>query len=140
MYVETAGDWLAAATSTNVHIYEVSPVFTLMETEVLKKLASYIGGDYSKPQREEHADRSAAAAGTSTSCSEPNHAIRSNTNSRAVGGAKSSSMNWDGLLVPGGAVANLYALILAQNKYDPERKERGTRLLCKFSLLLLASV
>ena len=43
-----AGEWLAVAANTNCHTFEVAPVFTLVETEVLAKLARLIGGPYSQ--------------------------------------------------------------------------------------------
>ena len=75
------GDWVAAATNTNVHTYEVAPVYTVMEAEVLAKLARLLGGAYAA----EH----------------------------------------DGLLVPGGSIANLYGMQLARDRKDPEWKARG---------------
>ncbi len=44
--VSIAADWLAVAANTNVHTYEVAPVFTAVEVEVLSKLARCIGGEY----------------------------------------------------------------------------------------------
>ena len=41
-----AGDWLTAVVNTNVHTYEVAPVFTLAEVEVLAKFARIVGGSY----------------------------------------------------------------------------------------------
>ena len=43
-----AGDWLTVAANTNCHTFEVAPVFTLVETEVLAKLARVIGGAFSE--------------------------------------------------------------------------------------------
>lgn len=40
------GEWLAVATNTNAHTYEVAPVFTLAEIEVLAKMARIVGGAY----------------------------------------------------------------------------------------------
>ena len=34
--------------NTNCHTFEVAPIFTLVETEVLAKLARLIGGPYSQ--------------------------------------------------------------------------------------------
>jgi hypothetical protein len=42
------GEWLAAAANTNAHTYEVAPVFTLAETEVLARFAHVIGGAFAK--------------------------------------------------------------------------------------------
>ena len=42
-----AGEWLTVVANTNCHTFEVAPVFTLVETEVLAKLARVIGGPYS---------------------------------------------------------------------------------------------
>ena len=44
--VSIAADWLAVAANTNVHTYEVAPVFTAIEVEVLSKLARCVGGQY----------------------------------------------------------------------------------------------
>ena len=41
-----AGEWLTAVANTNVHTYEVAPVFTLTEVEVLAKFARVVGGAY----------------------------------------------------------------------------------------------
>ena len=38
-----AGEWLVAAATTNVHTYEVAPVFTLVEAEVVAKMAALVG-------------------------------------------------------------------------------------------------
>ena len=46
--VSIAADWLAVAANTNVHTYEVAPVFTAVEVEVLSKLARCIGGRYTQ--------------------------------------------------------------------------------------------
>ncbi len=46
--VSIAADWLAVAANTNVHTYEVAPVFTAVEVEVLSKLARCIGGQYAE--------------------------------------------------------------------------------------------
>ena len=43
-----AADWAAVAANTNVHTYEVAPVFTVVEQKVLDKLASSIGGRFSE--------------------------------------------------------------------------------------------
>jgi len=46
--VAIAADWASVATNTNCHTYEVAPVYTIMEREVLAKLANIIGGEYAK--------------------------------------------------------------------------------------------
>mmetsp|Transcript_30320 Transcript_30320/g.48373 ORF Transcript_30320/g.48373 Transcript_30320/m.48373 type:complete len:503 (+) Transcript_30320:68-1576(+) len=46
--VSIAADWASVATNTNCHTYEVAPVYTVMEREVLAKIASIIGGDFAK--------------------------------------------------------------------------------------------
>lgn len=46
--VSIAADWLAVAANTNVHTYEVAPVFTTVEVEVLSKLARCIGGAFAQ--------------------------------------------------------------------------------------------
>ena len=65
------GDWCAAATNTNVHTYEVAPCYTVMESEVVSKVARLLGGPY--------------------------------------------ATSHDGLLVPGGSIANLYGMQLARD-------------------------
>ncbi len=42
-----AGEWLTVVANTNCHTFEVAPVFTLVETEVLAKLACLVGTPYS---------------------------------------------------------------------------------------------
>ncbi len=39
---------MAVATNTNAHTFEVAPVFTLAETEVLAKMARVVGGAYAE--------------------------------------------------------------------------------------------
>ena len=46
--VGIAADWVSVATNTNCHTYEVAPVYTMMENEVLKKVAGIVGGAFSK--------------------------------------------------------------------------------------------
>lgn len=41
--ISMAGEWLAATANSNMFTYEVSPVFTVMEHVVLKKMRSIIG-------------------------------------------------------------------------------------------------
>ena len=42
-----AGDWVSAAQNTNGHTYEVAPVYTIMELEILRKCAhDLMGGEY----------------------------------------------------------------------------------------------
>jgi hypothetical protein len=40
------GDWLVTILNANSHTFEVAPVFTLMESELLKKYGQLIGGDF----------------------------------------------------------------------------------------------
>eukprot|EP00940_MAST-03C_sp_MAST-3C-sp2_P001201 g1201.t1 len=47
--VGIAADWVSVATNTNVHTYEVAPVYTLIERETLKKVGRVVGGAYAKP-------------------------------------------------------------------------------------------
>lgn len=75
-----AAEWASAATNTNVHTFEVAPVHTLLENEVIAKLASYVGF---APEEQ------------------------------------------DGLLVPGGSAANLYALHLARHRAYPDARAKG---------------
>ena len=46
--VSTGGDWLAAALNTNVHTYEVAPVFIVMERALIDKFARVIGPEFAK--------------------------------------------------------------------------------------------
>jgi len=47
-FTSIAGDWLVAAANTNVHTFEVAPVFTVLEEEVKRKVASILGPNYTK--------------------------------------------------------------------------------------------
>ncbi|KAI8476544.1 MAG: pyridoxal phosphate-dependent transferase [Monoraphidium minutum] len=38
-----AAEWAAAATNTNVHTFEVAPVYTLLESEVIGRMAAAVG-------------------------------------------------------------------------------------------------
>ena len=44
--VGVAADWLTTAANANVFTFEVAPVFTAVEVEVLSKLARCVGGPY----------------------------------------------------------------------------------------------
>ena len=44
--VGIASDWISTATNTNVHTYEVAPVYTLIERELIRKIADVIGGRF----------------------------------------------------------------------------------------------
>lgn len=44
--VSVAADWVATSTNTSAYTYEVAPVYTLLEVEVLKKVAKVIGGAF----------------------------------------------------------------------------------------------
>eukprot|EP00939_MAST-03C_sp_MAST-3C-sp1_P003539 g3539.t1 len=46
--VGIAADWVSVATNTNCHTYEVAPVYTMMENEMLKKVASVVGGAFAQ--------------------------------------------------------------------------------------------
>jgi len=48
--VTIAGDWLSTASNTSVFTYEVAPVFTIIEDELLKKIARCVGGDFTKDE------------------------------------------------------------------------------------------
>jgi len=76
-----AADWAAVAANTNVHTFEVAPVFTVVEREVLSKMARCVGG----PFAEQH----------------------------------------DGLFVPGGSIANTYAMHLARTRAFPDAATKG---------------
>lgn len=41
--VAMAGEWLTATANTNMFTYEISPVFILMEKEVMRKMMDLIG-------------------------------------------------------------------------------------------------
>jgi len=47
--VSIAADWLSVAANCSVFTYEVAPVFTLIENELLQKLGRVLGGDYVVP-------------------------------------------------------------------------------------------
>jgi hypothetical protein len=38
-----AGEWLTAATNTNMFTYEIAPVYVLMEEVTLEKMREFIG-------------------------------------------------------------------------------------------------
>ena len=44
--VGIASDWISTATNTNAHTYEVAPVYTLIERELIRKIADVIGGRF----------------------------------------------------------------------------------------------
>ena len=79
--VSMGGDWLAAALNTNVHTYEVAPVFIVMERAVIDKFARVIGPEFAK--------------------------------------------HHEGLFVPGCSIANLYGMLLARFRVDPDVRTRG---------------
>lgn len=41
--VSMAGEWVTAATNTNMHTYEIAPVYNLIEEATLSKMRSLIG-------------------------------------------------------------------------------------------------
>lgn len=45
--IGVAGDWMVAVANANSHTYEVAPVFTLLELELISKFSKLIGGDFS---------------------------------------------------------------------------------------------
>jgi len=49
--VGIAGDWMAAALNPSAYTYEVAPVFSLMETELIAKIGSVLGGDFAKREK-----------------------------------------------------------------------------------------
>ena len=46
--VAVCGEWITAACNTNCHTYEVAPVYTLLEREVLARFAAALGGRFAK--------------------------------------------------------------------------------------------
>ena len=84
--ISMAGDWISTTTNTNGHTFECAPVATLLESEILTKVAHVIGGKYVHLQ---------------------------------------GSGGHDGLLVPGGSIANLYAMHVARYQKDPHIQTRG---------------
>ena len=44
--VSILGDWISATTNTNAHTFEVAPVYAMIETALIKKIASLVGGRY----------------------------------------------------------------------------------------------
>lgn len=79
--VGMAGEWLSTMLNTNVHTYEVAPVFTVMEKALVAKFASLLGGAFAEAH--------------------------------------------EGIFVPGGSAANLYAMQLARHKIAPATKTGG---------------
>ena len=100
--VGVAGEWLTASLNTNVHTYEVAPVFTLMENAVLAKFAAVVGGAFVAQTPEEEEE----AAGRN-------------------GGGGGEAAAHEGLLVPGGSIANMYGMQLARHRKCPATKARG---------------
>jgi|MDSY01.1.fsa_nt_gb glutamate decarboxylase len=49
--VAIAGDWLTTVSQTSSYTYEVAPVFSMMETELIAKLGSVVGGDFAKREK-----------------------------------------------------------------------------------------
>ncbi|KAK3088048.1 hypothetical protein FSP39_013922 [Pinctada imbricata] len=76
--VGLAGEWLTAATNTNMFTFEVAPVFTLMEEVLIQKMINYVGW----PEGE-------------------------------------------GMFSPGGAISNLYAVLMARQNRMPSTKLKG---------------
>lgn len=70
--------WLTETLNTNMHTYEVAPVFTVIEKEFLAYIRSKLGWK-----------------------------------------------SGDGIFAPGGVLANMYAVILARHKLNPEVKFKG---------------
>ncbi|XP_041371959.1 glutamate decarboxylase 1-like [Gigantopelta aegis] len=73
-----AGEWLSAASNTNMFTYEVAPVFTLMEDVILQRMRQFVGWD-----------------------------------------------DGDGIFAPGGAISNLYGVLLARHRLFPKAKTEG---------------
>jgi glutamate decarboxylase len=44
--VALAGEWLSSTLNTNVHTFEVAPVFSVIEDLLLKKMASFVGPEF----------------------------------------------------------------------------------------------
>ena len=44
--VTTSFEWLSTMLNTNVHTYEVAPVFTVMEKFLVTKIATVLGGEF----------------------------------------------------------------------------------------------
>lgn len=44
--VGIVSDWISTVTNTNAHTYEVAPVYTLIERELIRKIADVIGGRF----------------------------------------------------------------------------------------------
>nr|XP_061784829.1 glutamate decarboxylase 1-like isoform X5 [Nerophis lumbriciformis] len=83
--IGVVGEWLTSVANTNMFTYEVSPVFTLMEEVVLKKMQSIVGW--------------------------------------------STDDEGDGIFSPGGAISNMYSLLVARYYFYPEVKTKGMRAL-----------
>jgi len=121
-----AGEWLTAATNTNVHTYEVAPVFTLIEREVLAKMASIWLAD---------PDEVTSVAKPTTnrkssfqkflSSSEAADPMPTPSAENSLDDAVACAPPHDGLFVPGGSISNMYGMLLARHRADPEYVNRG---------------
>lgn len=74
------GEWMTALLNTSMYTYEVAPVVTLMELELVRHMCGIVGWA-------------------------PNQG--------------------EGVLTPGGSLANLMALLTARNRFLPNAKEQG---------------
>ncbi|MGI9597951.1 MAG: pyridoxal phosphate-dependent decarboxylase family protein [Acidimicrobiales bacterium] len=98
--VSVVGDWLGAALNTTGATFEAAPVFTLMESAVLDKLARLAGYPV-------------------------DHGLAGPVDRAADGGAGSVPTVPPGLFCPGGSTATLYALQLARHRHQPDIVTRG---------------
>ncbi|XP_054610879.1 glutamate decarboxylase 1 isoform X2 [Dunckerocampus dactyliophorus] len=87
--IGVAGEWLTSTANTNMFTYEVSPVFTLMEEVLMKKMQSIVGW---------------------------------------------SDDEGDGIFSPGGAISNLYSMLVARYYFYPEVKTKGMGALPQLAL------
>ncbi|ETE66655.1 Glutamate decarboxylase 2, partial [Ophiophagus hannah] len=97
--VGLAADWLTSTANTNMFTYEIAPVFVLLEYVTLRKMREIIGWP--------------GGAGDG---------IFSPVCMRKCEFKKSNSLL---LWSPGGAISNMYAMLIARFKMFPEVKEKG---------------
>ena len=120
--ISVVGDWLGALLNTTGATFEAAPVFTLMESAVLDKLARLVG--WSAADQTE-----SPAAGQIESPADG--AIESQGEPKPTGpatGAATGSVPVlpPGLFCPGGSTATLYALQLARHRRRPDIVTAGT--------------
>ncbi len=76
------GDWMTALLNTSMYTFEVAPVVTLMELELMRHMCAFVGW---------------------------------------------SEEEGEGVLTPGGSIANLMAVLAARHRHFPHVREEGLR-------------